>query len=285
VIPSLTKVKTKLRDDRRFRESIRRARASAAGHEARIDEVERYCFFVGFPRSGSTLVGQLLNAHRHIAISHESDALRFVESGRARRSELFSVILERDRAFVDRGARGAGGYAFAVPGQWQGKAEQLRVIGDKRAASSASRLGRRPDLLDQLREVVAVPIRVINVVRNPFDNISTIAKRSGRALGPVADDYFKLVDDVVATNARAQDGELHQVRSEALVADPGVELTRLCAFLGVDSPADYLEACSSIVFPEARRTRMSAPWTPELIADVERRVAAVELLAGYTYDS
>ena len=285
MIPSLTQVKTKLRDDRRFKETVQRARANAHQHQARSAEVERYCFFVGFPRSGSTLVGQLLNAHRHIAISHESDALRFIETGKATRLELFSMILERDRAFVDRGARGAGGYGFAVAGQWQGTTERLRVIGDKRAASSASRLGRRPDLLDRLRDVVAVPIRIITVLRNPFDNISTIARRSGRALGTVTDDYFRLVDDVVATSARASDGELHRVRSEALVADTRAELTRLCAFVGVDSPTDYLEACSSIVFPEARRTRTSAPWTPELIADVERRLASVDFLAGYTYDS
>jgi hypothetical protein len=255
-----------------------------ARHEARIAEVERYCFFLGFPRSGTSLVGQLLSAHRDVVIAQESDVLRFIDTRSATRAEVFSLILEKDRAFVDRGASGAGGYVFAVPGQWQGKTERLRVIGDKKAAASALRLARKPELLDRLRELVAVPIRIVSPVRNPFDNISTMSGRSGRTLPEAVDFYFSLVDDVVAASARTRDGEIHRVRHEDLVADTRGELTRLCTFLEVDAPADYLEACASIVFASPRRTRDSAPWTPQLIAEVGRRIAEVDFLAGYTYE-
>jgi hypothetical protein len=283
-IHSLAQYKKALRKARRYKASVRRARVGAVRHEARIAEVERYCFFVGFPRSGTSLVGQLLNAHREIVISHESDALRFIETRGATRNEVFGMILENDRAFVRRGAEG-GGYDFVVPGQSQGSADRIRVIGDKKAGASATRLGRNPALLDQLRDVVGVPIRIVSLVRNPYDNISTLASRSSITLEEAADTYFRLAADNMTVGSVARDGELHRVRFEQLVADPRGELNRLCAFLDVDAPVEYIDACASIVFDSPRRTRTSAPWTPALIADVERRIAGVDFLSGYTYDA
>jgi hypothetical protein len=282
-IASVADYKTRLRKARRYRASVRRAKVGAQRHEARGAEVERYCFFLGFPRSGTSLVGQLLNAHRHMVISHESDALRLLETRGLTQAELFGMILENDRAFVRRGPEG-GGYDFAVPGQWQGRTERLRVIGDKKAGATATRLGRSPVLMERLRDVVNVPIRIVSLVRNPFDNISTLASRGHTSLEAAADRYFRLAGDIEATSARARDGELHRVRFEDFVADAGGELARLCAFLEVDAPADYLDACASIVFDSPRRTRTTAPWTPALIADVERRIAGIDFLAGYTYD-
>jgi hypothetical protein len=208
-----------------------------------------------------------------------------VERPTTTRAELFSLILEKDLEFIDRGASGAGGYAFSVPGQWQGTTERLRVLGDKKASASASRLARNPELLSRLRHVVDVPLRVVTVVRNPYDNIATIANRSQSSLDAATEVYFGLADAVAVTSARLQTEELHRLRVEDLTDDPRRELHRLCAFLDVDAPADYIDACASIVFEAPRRTRGAVPWTPALVADVERRIAGVDFLAGYTYDA
>jgi hypothetical protein len=284
-IASLAQYRKRFKKARRYKASIRRARVGAVRHQDRAAEVERYCFFLGFQRSGTSLVGQLLNAHRHVVISHESDVLRMIDTRGATRSELFGMILENDKAFVRRGAKGGGGYEFGVPGQWQGTAERLRVIGDKKAGASATRLGSNPALLDQLREIVAVPIRIISLVRNPFDNISTIARRTEVALEDAVEVYFRLAADVASTSARTEPGELLRVRLEDVVRDTRLEMARLCHFLDVDAPDDYLDACASKVFDAPRRTRDAAPWTPGLIADVERRIAEVDFLAGYVYDA
>ncbi len=50
-------------------------------------ELERFCFFIGYARSGHTLVATLLNAHRQVMIAHELDAIRFVRHG-FRRAQL-----------------------------------------------------------------------------------------------------------------------------------------------------------------------------------------------------
>jgi phage terminase large subunit-like protein len=42
----------------------------------RFHDVGVFCIFIGYPRSGHSLVGSLLNAHPEVIISHELDVLR-----------------------------------------------------------------------------------------------------------------------------------------------------------------------------------------------------------------
>ena len=46
-----------------------------------FETIQLYCMFVGYPRSGHSLVGTLLDAHPDIVIAHELDALRHIRAG------------------------------------------------------------------------------------------------------------------------------------------------------------------------------------------------------------
>ena len=46
--------------------------------------VERFLLFVGYPRSGHSIVGALLNAHRDAVVSHELDAAPLIAGGCSR---------------------------------------------------------------------------------------------------------------------------------------------------------------------------------------------------------
>ena len=105
---------------------------------------------------------------RHV-ISHELDAPQLVLAG-CTRDVLYSRILARAAWFNLRG--NTSNYAYQVPNGWQGRFETLRVIGDKRGDSAALWLGLHPDLLARLNSTTGVPLRLVHVVRNPFDNIA-----------------------------------------------------------------------------------------------------------------
>ena len=72
------------------------------------------------------------------------------------------------------------------------------MIGDKRGGAVTRAIADHPDFLDRTRALVDVPLRLIHVVRNPFDNIATISKRHRMNLEDAADYYFRHVE----TNAR-----------------------------------------------------------------------------------
>jgi hypothetical protein len=246
-----------------------------------FDQVERYCMFLGHARSGSTLVGAVLTAHPDMVIAHELGAFRYVRHG-ASRNQLFQLLVDRDRRFAHLPQQSTG-YHYGVPGQWQGRIRDLKVIGDKKAGASTRRLGERPEVLEKLRKVVRVPLRIVHVTRNPYDNITTMARRSGRSLDAAIDRYFLRSATVERVRASSP-ADMITVQHEEFVREPAQNLAGLCLFLGVTPDPDYLAACAAIVRAEPHRTRDEGDWTPAYISRVAELMTAYRFLDGYTFD-
>jgi hypothetical protein len=251
----------------------------ARQRRADFANVRTFLMFIGHPRSGHSLVGSLLDAHPDAVVSHELDALKYVAAG-YRRSQLFTLVLEHSKANAAAG-RKSWGYSYAVPDQWQGRYERLEVVGDKRGRRTTARLAERPELLDRLATTVQMPVSVVQVIRNPIDNISTMWRRGQRTLEYQIDEYFSLCDTVDKIVADMDPSQLHRLRLEELIAHPHDELADLCHFLNMRPVPGYIDACASIVFEAPRRTRDDAPWTQELVDDVRRRARRHAWLAPY----
>jgi glycosyltransferase involved in cell wall biosynthesis len=245
-------------------------------------DLEHFCAFIGYSRSGHTLIGTTLNAHPDVVISHELDAVNFVRHG-FRRSQLFSLILERDQHFGTMG-RTWSGYAYDIPGQYQGRFERLRVIGDKRARSTVLQIAQQPGLLDRLRREVAVPLKVLHVTRNPFDNIATEARRHQMTLGEATSWYQDICEAVAVVRPLLDPSELLDVRYESFATDPRASLAGICRFVGVQPAAEYLDACAGIVWPSTNRTRDAVEWSPDERRGVERLIERFDVLGHYTFD-
>jgi hypothetical protein len=243
--------------------------------------VATFCLFIGYPRSGHSLVGAMLNAHRHAVISHELDAPKWLLAG-CSRDELYSRILGRAAWFNLRGNR--SNYEYQIPNRWQGRFEALRVIGDKRGGSAALWLGQHPDLLKRLRATVGVPIRLVHVVRNPFDNIAAIARWHGLSLDQSSDFYFSHCQTTGTLDASADVAEAMTIHHEDLVRSPTSSLSALCAFLGLAPDPEYLAACASIVFDKPTQPRRRTAWSPAQLAEIEQRARQYPFLDRYSFE-
>jgi hypothetical protein len=246
-------------------------------------DVDRYVTFVGYPRSGHSLVGSLLDAHKNMIIAHELDAMRMLERG-AGKYAIWDAILQNSREFTDSGRQWQE-YKYDVPGQWNGRFEDLRVIGDKKGGRTTLRLGENPELLAKLQETMEVRCQFVHVVRNPFDNISTMANRGNLELTKAIHDYFLRCDYIVKLKPRISPENWIDVRHESVIENPKQELLNLCSFVQQPTADDYLEACASIVFPSPKKTRHSAAWTPTLIKQVQNRIGDYYQLEGYSFES
>jgi hypothetical protein len=237
--------------------------------------------FIGQPRSGTSLVGSLLNAHRHVCIAQELNALRYVQRGYGRH-QLYWLLQQRDRQFARRGRMWTG-YDYHVPGQWQGRTDPLRVIGDKKAGAASELLGQHPRLLDRLQQTVQVPIRMIHIVRNPFNVVATIhRKRKRTPLSLAMAMYFERC----ATNWRlmqSPDCGVLTFRLEKLIAEPRPTLIELCRFVGVQPSPDYLEACQRKLFDAPRQPQGSIHWPAALVDSLYARAQAYPFLSGYEF--
>ena len=99
-----------------------------------FDNVETFFIFVGYPQSGHTLVGSLLDAHPEIVCGHELSVLKYVRIGFSKK-QIFCLLNHRSQSFT-RGGRRWSGYIYNVPGQWQGRSDRARIIEDKKGGWS-----------------------------------------------------------------------------------------------------------------------------------------------------
>jgi sulfotransferase family protein len=265
----------------------RRARSGRATRRdpQRFDDVRTFCFFVGHNKSGTSMLGGLLDAHCDVVLADEVDVLRYVEAG-FRRDQLFHLLLRGSSVEARKGrvtARRLEPYSYLVPGQWQGRSPRPLVVGDSTSGSSTRRLGAHPELLDRVVDVMrGVDVKLVQVVRNPFDPISAMMVRGRRSFENAIDHYFGACDTLREIRRRAG-SSLLPVRYEIFVNAPEAQLASVCHFVGVDADADYLRACAGIIRRRPDRSREMVRWEPKWIERVEQRIADVDFLEGYSY--
>ncbi|MGH7966379.1 MAG: sulfotransferase, partial [Candidatus Binatia bacterium] len=88
---------------KKSREAVNMARtylsiAQESRNEAPLfSQIETYCAFIGYPRSGHSIVGAMLDAHPQAVIAHEMGALHYVQVG-FDRLRLYHLLLQNTRA-------------------------------------------------------------------------------------------------------------------------------------------------------------------------------------------
>lgn len=243
-------------------------------------DVNTYVLFIGYPRSGHSLVGFLIDAHPNAIIASQTNLLRYLRHGFSPR-QAFYCILENSRK-VARVGREWRRYSYEVPNQWQGRFDKLLVIGD---CTGLSRVRKNPGLLKTAqRKLAAVDLKLIHVIRNPYDNISTMARARRLELAKTIEVYFSMCEVVEQIQSQVAPGMIYDLRHEDLIADPRTALEGLCGFLGLTAEPGYYEDCASIIFKSPRKTRKEMPWTPDLIAAVREQSSRFPSLRGYAYD-
>ncbi|MGH8544811.1 MAG: sulfotransferase, partial [Gammaproteobacteria bacterium] len=222
----------------------------------------------------------LLDAHPNAIISDEVNALRVLEAGFSK-NQLFYLLLRNSRRLAESG-RQRTGYTYDIAGQWQGRCDELLVIGDKMGGASATRLRAKPFLLPNLERKLGVKTKLVHVIRNPYDIISTISLRLNFTVEQSSDRFFSLCQAVNEIKTQTN-SDVHDLRHEALIADPKGVMKAVCDFLHISSPDAYYEACASIVFKSPHKSRYEVPWTPELINAVKHKMNSFQFLEGYSY--
>ncbi len=260
---------------------------SALSNGTAVRDVRTFCLFVGHNKSGTSLLGSLLDAHPNVILADEVGALAYVAAG-FRREQIFHLLLRGSRRERLKGrvtARRLKAYSFLVPGQWQGTYRKLEVIGDGTAGSSTQRFAKDPTLLPRLRERMGpVEVKFIQMIRNPYDPISVMMVRGKRSFENALAHYFANAETMVGLRKTLDDGQLLAVRYEDFVAEPTSYLAQVCSFLGLEAADDYLQACAGILYPAADHWRHLVKWDRRMIQAVADKMAQYEFLGGYAFD-
>ena len=282
-----------------------------------IQGVRTFVFFIGYQRSGHSLVGSMLDAHPHVIVPHEYMLFdRLVnrnDTALFNRTKLYNELWKQSVADATKGWRSdltyekaaRKGYTLAIEGAWQGMFTTLKVIGDKSGGKAARVFYRKPaefrEAYEKLRAAVGVPIRVLHVVRHPRDIIAsdTLYEASpvpGRRLQN-ASELHKLSDaKLLAARARylftsaasvaamiaSCNMTVLEIHLDDLLRDPRKVLNRLCEFLEVDCIEDYVRACGTKVRPPpVTPMRALVSWPAEVASYVYQEASKYPFFRRY----
>jgi hypothetical protein len=279
-----SKFSTSINMTRRFITSY----VASRRHPTLTKDLATFCIFIGHTKSGGSLIGSLLDAHPNTMLADEEDVLNYVSYGFTL-DQICHILIKGSRREAKKGritARRLKAYSLQVPGQWQGRYNKLQVIGASKAGPSTHRLGARPDLLDHLRRTVTkADVRIIHIIRNPYDPISLMMMRSGRGQKNAIEHYFAYCKTLASIRAQTKSDDLLPIRYEDLISEPRKTLTTICEFLNLPATDEYLTACIRILSPQPQRSRHEVKWSAENLALVQQQIEQFDFLDGYAYDS
>ncbi|XP_031566439.1 uncharacterized protein LOC116301507 [Actinia tenebrosa] len=274
------------------------------------DQVKSFVVFIGYPRSGHTLVSSLIDAHPHAIIANEFDIIGRWEKWKPYQRNkyfLFDQLYKNSKMEAEKGYRSKktkddSPFDYNVPGQWQGKfKDTLKVIGAKKGGKTTRLLAKkkRMEVMEKIMKTVKIPFKFLHVVRNPYDNIATMLLRTKHKRVSMSQG-FKLNDtealereifkyfSLAARNqflSQKYKKNLLEIQSIELIRKPKETLKGICKFLGLSCSQRYLEDCIKIIFKEPSNTRKNVVWTKEQIRKVKQTMKRFSFLKKFTFES
>jgi hypothetical protein len=252
-----------------------------------FSQLQAFCMFIGYQRSGHSFIGALLDAHPNAAMGMEVDALNLVKSG-YRRNQIFYCLIRNSEIFTKKLNNIWTGYSYAVEGLYQGKYTDLKVLGDKKGGRSTLQLGEDFTLLTEFKEVIGLPLKVLHVMRNPLDNITTmIIRHLPDHKIPEREDFRDKIDlyfkkaEINSKLKKSGELEILDIYHEDFIKDPVSELTRILQFIGLDPLPEYIDLCSKKVYKEPHITRDQLSWPGELLDEIKDRAMQFPFLRKY----
>ena len=285
-----------------------------------ILSVKQFISFIGYPRSGHSIVGSLLDAHPNVAVANEFHAFQWLTQHSTLpqekiRDTLFNLLYQNTYNNVFRNgtrSNNGKGYNLTVENGWQERYRQhIDVIGEKNGGAMTqlyhndiTRFNAAYKMLTQF-----LPVKFIHCVRNPFDIISTIVLYKIRRIKHQKDfisslrqantqkqykndeelnkaiDFFFISADSVVNISQYLDSDVLEIHNHELVSHPADTMVNLCQYLNIHCPRDYVQSCAHKVFPEISRTRYFIDWPEETKAMVQRRIKQYSFFDRYSYDS
>ena len=249
-----------------------------------ITNLREVFFTVGFHRSGSSLVGDLLDGHPNMIVSNEAGVIRKYIQGQITSREQFLALIIKNS--VTSGTR----KNFIAS---QKKHKNLEIIGDKHSGNNlTSLISKRHNNIEKVKEFVGLPIKFLFTIRNPYDMVSSMITTvpdwqvDEERKNEQVIKYFgrwsrqsKLFFEYVPAD------KIFIIRNEDFIANPSKMMEGVCDFLGVDKIPSYIEDCISAVYRIPSKSRERLNWGPQIKAQVATLIEEYEFFDGYSWDN
>ena len=248
------------------------------------DNLKCFLLFLNRGRSGSSLCGGLISCHPNAIIAHEKEFKNFDFTDEI---DLYNLLIEAqtNKKFVWQPLRGITTWRDMK------QYENIRVIGTKKQGTLIKSISDF-EKLETLKNKISIPVKFINIYRNPFDNITTIYNKSQRPkhikTGTTMKDINRAItyyfNGIRMTQEVINREDVLNVQHENLVDNTRKVLVDICEFLDLPLDDEYLDFCKTLIWKQARQTRNSIDWSVDNIMRVEKLKNKYDFLKGYSYE-
>lgn len=256
-------------------------------NEELISHLRHFCLFIGYPYSGHSLVGSIIDAHPNAAISHELHVGKLIKKG-YEKERIFSMILLNSIKFAREG-RIWNNYPYLIPGEWNGRYTTLRVIGDKKGAGSSEFFSKKPEIFNTVGLIFGLSIKYIHVIRNPYDMISTLFRKIQNPktdnIRIVIDKFIKRIERTADLKKMIPPEDWHDVYHEQLLSLPDENIISLFRFLDLEAPDGFIENCKKVIYPTPHKSRFDVSWSEADIEYVAQSLMRFDHFSKYSFHS
>ena len=275
-----------------------------------IANVQELVFTVGFNRSGSSLIGDLLDGHPNIVIANEAGVIRKYIQGKITSRESLLALIIKNSMNKARKNFIAGQNCY----------DSATVIGDKHSPNNTLALMEEGfNTLEKLNKLVKLPIKFLFTVRNPYDMISSMIIKVYDCSINEAESFEKAISYFTKCSKKnlelikqVPSDKIFMIRHEDLVASPEKMLRDICDFLDVSQipghpsgrvaasskkmlkaicdfgsgaqASDYLSDCVKAIYKMPNKSRDSLDWDAEHKTQVDALIEKYEFFNGYNWD-
>lgn len=252
-----------------------------------FNQIKTSFIFIGYPRSGHSLVGSIIDASEQAVCSHEVDILYYVESG-YQRNQLFCLLIEGSKRFRKKGNHHTG-HNYKFPSGFQGKTTQPLVIGDKKGGRSTRRLMKDPSLLQKYSTISGHQTQLIHVYRHPLDNLESRIKYrtkvNSKSFAHNEAFFLKKMDQLYqCVGEISNTWPCHHLALEDLVNDPRRTVNRLYEYLGLGLNDQLIGEIENRLDPCYLGAWRAKQWNPKTIDAFHNWVERYPFLNRYSIE-
>lgn len=271
-------------------------RAAFLGYifQYRYKKIKSFCLFIGYPRTGHSLIASILDAHPNIVMGMEWNVLHYVNH-RYSRNQIFWAIERNSHLYRVKCHNTWTNYNYRVKELYQGYSDEILVIGDKMAGLTSSIIIEDHLVLKRFEKLLSLPVKLLHVIRNPYDTITTMTLRVNSKKFPEKEitslhllpmiyrffRYAQIIQKIKSENYYS----LLDIYHESVIENPINELNRILDFLQLKATDSYYTNCSEIIFKEPHKSRSIINWTDELKTLVDGELKRYDFLKHYTFDN
>ena len=263
-----------------------------------LSHLQKICLPIGFSHTANQPLAYALTAHPNVVMGNNLHLLKdwwnngaslTVDTFLLQILEMNSKMHENEMVYTKKNKY------YDIAGQWQGRFDNLTVIGDCSPDTNTRTLAKNNcEALENLLDDTKLVLKLVFLVRNPYDLISsnTISayykKERIEILDIMIDKFIKNCKLGASLLAKIENLTKQQAfvwHLEEHIANPQQMLKKLCDFLNIDTSESYLDACAKIFYNKLSKSRHLVDWPENRKAQIATAIEQYDFLCGYNWNS